>query len=108
MSILILLAYTSSHAGTLTNGTWTPSSCGERPVVPNMIGDSIDKFNKSLKAANSWQERANTYNVCMVEEANADNGVISKTANELQEKFQAEVDKINKEAAKLKAGLDDK
>lgn len=104
----MLMAYTTSHAGTLSDGTWSPTSCGEKPVTPKIMGNSIDQFNKSIKAANSWQERANAYNACMVKEANADNSVIAKTANAAQEKFQAEIDHINKEMVRLQSKLEGK
>lgn len=105
--IFLLLIYTSSNAGTLTDGTWLPSSaCGEEPVVPSIDPSSVDGFNRSLEAIRIWQGHANEYIACMIDEANTDNALIAETANEKQEKFQAEVDRINQDAIKIKADLD--
>ena len=42
----------------------------------------------------------------MIDEANTDNALIAETANEEQEKFQTEVERINQDAIKIKADLD--
>ncbi len=105
-SIFMLLFYTSSYAGTLVDGTWSPSACGEKPIAPGIDAGSVDGFNRSLETIRVWQEKANAYNACMIDEANTDNALIAETANEEQEKFQAEVERINRDAIKIKANLD--
>ncbi len=104
--IFMLLIYASSNAGTLADGTWLPNECGEKPVAPSIDASSVDGFNRSLETIRVWQERANEYNTCLIEEANADIALIAETANEEQEKFQVEVDKISQDAIKIKADLD--
>lgn len=104
--IFMLLIYTSSNAGTLGDGTWLSSKCGEKPVQPSIDASSVDGFNRSLETIRVWQERANEYHTCLVEEANADITLIADTANEAQEKFQVQVDKISQDAIKIKADLD--
>lgn len=104
--IFMLLIYATSNAGTLVDDTWLPSECGEKPVAASIDASSVDGFNRSLETIRVWQERANEYNACLIEEANADITLIAETANEAQEKFQAEVDKISQDAIKIKAVLD--
>jgi len=106
VSIFMLLFYTSGYAGTLIDGSWSPSACGEKPIVPSIDAGSVDSFNRSLETIRVWQENANEYNACMIDEANTDNALIAETANEEQEKFQAEVERINQDAIKIKVDLD--
>ncbi len=103
---IFMLFCTSSYAGTLVDGTWSPSACGEKPIAPGIDAGSVDGFNRSLETIRVWQEKANAYNACMIDEANTDNALIAETANEAQEKFQAEVERINRDAIKIKANLD--
>ena len=96
-------------AGTITNGTWSPSACGAEPVAPPVIEQSsIEAYNKSIKAINAWQKNANTYNNCLINEANADNALIAKTANWQQSQFRATIEKINIQTNAAKAKLNKK
>ena len=104
----LVLLHTSSNAGTLANGTWSPMGCGERPVAPTISTTSIADYNRSVEAINEWQKRAQQYNSCLVDEANADNALIARTANDQQAKFREEIDQISAEADKAKAVLDNK
>lgn len=104
--IFMLLIYASSNAGTLVDDTWLPSECGEKPIAPSIDASSVDGFNRSLETIRVWQENANKYYTCLVEEANADIALIAEKANGAQEKFQVEVDKISQDAIKIKADLD--
>lgn len=104
----LILFHASSNAGTLVNGSWSPAGCGERPVAPSLSTASIADYNRSVETINEWQKRAQQYNSCLVDEANADNALIAKTANDQQAKFQGEIDRINAEAEKAKAILDSK
>lgn len=104
----LILFHTSSNAGTLVNGTWSPAGCGERPVAPAVSTTSIADYNRSVEVVNEWQKQAQEYNSCLVNEANADNALIAKTANDQQAKFREEIDHISAEADKAKAVLDKK
>ena len=33
---------------------------------------SVDTFNNSVKVINEWQQKANAYNTCLINEAKAD------------------------------------
>lgn len=103
---ILLIAHTSSNAGTLIDGNWTPSNCGEIPEPPVVDTSSVENFNRSVDAINEWQDRALEYHSCMVDEANADNDLIANTANESQARFQEEINRVNAEAAQGSAELE--
>jgi hypothetical protein len=106
---LIMVASVSvGTAGTIANGTWAPSGCGTEPGVPIIEQGSVDAYNKSVKAINEWQQKANAYNTCLINEANADNAVIAKTANEEQSRLRAAIEKIKTDADAAKTRLDSK
>jgi hypothetical protein len=108
-TVTILLAAVSvSTAGTITNEAWSPSGCGTEPVAPIIEQDSIDAYNKSIKAINDWQQKIQAFNECMIKEANADNGLIAKTANNQQNRLRAVLDKIKSDMAAAKAKLENK
>lgn len=65
-------------------------------------------YNKSVKAINEWQQKANTYNTCLINEANSDNALIAKVANEEQSRLRAAIEKIKTETMAAKAKLDSK
>jgi hypothetical protein len=106
----VIMAATVSvgTAGSITNGTWSPSDCGAEPVAPVIEQSSVDAYNKSIKAINEWQQNANTYNTCLINQANADNALIAKTANEEQSRLRATIEKIRIETDAAKAKLDKK
>ncbi len=105
---IMLATVSAGTAGTITNGKWSPSGCGTEPVVPVIEQSSVDAYNKSVKAINEWQQKANTYNTCLINEANADNALIAKTANEEQSRLRAAIEKIKTETTAAKAKLDSK
>lgn len=100
--ILLLMASTVANAGTLIDGNWSPANCGEKPEPPVIDATSAESFNRSVDAINEWQDRALTYHSCLVEEANADNDLIAKTANSAQDEFRKMIDRINSEAEKIR------
>ena len=67
-----------------------------------MQAAGAESFNRSVDAINEWQDRALAYNSCLIEEANADNDLIAKTANSAQEAFSNMIDRINSEAEKVR------
>jgi hypothetical protein len=108
-TVTILLATISvSTAGTITNEVWSPSGCGIEPSAPITEQDSIDAYNKSIKAINDWQQKIQAFNECMIKEANADNALITKTANNQQSRLRAVLDKIKSDLDAAKAKLESK
>ena len=104
----ITLTAVSGMAGTITNGTWSPSDCGTEPAIPVIDQSSVDAYNQSVKAINDWQQKANAYNGCLIKEANADNALIANSANDEQARLRAAMEKIQAETTAAKAKLDKK
>ena len=104
----MMLTAVSGTAGTITNGTWSPSGCGIEPVVPVIDQSSVEAYNQSVKAINDWQQKANVYNGCLIKEANADNSLIANSANDEQARLRAAIEKIQAETTAAKAKLDEK
>lgn len=105
-ALIMAISVTSSTAGTITKSAWAPNECGTEPVVP--VIDTRDEvaYNASIKAINEWQQLTNTFNTCLVNEANADNALIAKSANDIQGRFKATVEKIKSEIEAGKARLE--
>lgn len=105
-SIGILVASISvGTAGTIVNGVWSPVGCGTEPIPPAVVTTSVEAFNQSVKVIKDWQQKNSTYNSCLIDEANKDNILISKIANEEQARFQAALEKIKADAAAATAKL---
>jgi hypothetical protein len=102
----LLLTTVSGMAGTIADGIWSPNGCGTEPPAPAIDQDSVSSYNLSVKAVNEWQKIANAYNTCLINEANADNALIAKTANDAQSRLRAAIDKINNDVTAAKAKLD--
>lgn len=102
----IFVTISGSWAGAIANGVWSPNGCGSEPIAPSIDQSSVENFNNSIKAINDWQQKANTYNSCLINEANTDNALIAKTANAAQAKLREVFEKINKDSAAAKAKLD--
>ena len=107
-AMIMVFTVSICTAGTIANGIWLPCGCGSEPVVPVIEQGSVDTYNKSVKAINEWQQIANAYNSCLINEANADNALIAKTANEEQARFRAAIEKIKTDTDAAKAKLDRK
>ena len=107
-AVIMVATASVGTAGTITNGAWSPSGCGTEPIVPVIEQSNVDAYNKSVKAINEWQQKANAYNTCLINEANADNALIAKTANEEQSRLRAAIEKIKTDATIAKAKLDRK
>ncbi|NOT13834.1 MAG: hypothetical protein HOP23_18765 [Methylococcaceae bacterium] len=107
-AVIMVATVSVGTAGIITNGTWSPSGCGTEPVVPVIEQSSVDAYNQSVKAINEWQQKANTYNTCLINEANADNALIAKMANEEQSRLRTAIEKIKTETMAAKAKLDSK
>ena len=105
-AIIIVATVSVGTAGTISNGVWSPSACGTEPEIPVVEQDSVETYNQSIKTINDWQQKANAYNTCVINEANADNAIIAKTATEQQNKFRAAVEKIKITTDAAKATLD--
>ena len=105
-AIIIVVTGSVSTAGTISNGTWSPNNCGIEPELPVIKQDSVDTYNQSIKTINEWQKKANDHVSCVINEANADNAIIAKTATEQQNKFRVTVEKIKLATDAAKATLD--
>ncbi|MCX7099377.1 MAG: hypothetical protein NTV43_15890 [Methylococcales bacterium] len=106
--IMMAATVSTSTAGTIAKGAWSPTACGSKPMVPIVDQASVDAYNKSVKAINEWQQKANAYNTCMINEANADNALISRTANDEQNQLRVVRDKLQIDTDAAKAKLDAK
>jgi hypothetical protein len=82
------------NAGTLTNGVWTPSNCGAKPVTPVVDDKDVDTYNKSVANINDWQQKAKAYYACLVNEANVDNGLVIENANREQAEYKKSFETI--------------
>jgi len=103
--IILFTAVAAVHAGTLNGGQWSPNGCGTNPEPPALdVTGSLDAYNASVNKVNEWQQLSQTYITCLVNEANADNETIAKSANEEQAKLKAAIDKIKRDAAESKFG----
>lgn len=94
---MLVLSISAGTAGTITNGVWSPGSCGTELKAPAVVTTNVEAYNQSVKDINDWQQKASTYNNCVIQEANADNALIAKTANDEQARFQAEIERIKVE-----------
>jgi hypothetical protein len=106
--ILFMFVTTSSSAGTLINGAWSPSGCGEKPEPPIVDSSSAEEFNRSIDAINEWQDRSLEYNSCLINEANADSALIVNTANDVQTRLKEEIDRVITEADQVRLNLNGK
>ena len=108
-TICLLMMFISQasivKAGTVTDGVWSPSTCGAKPIIPVIKQATVEDYNKSITVINEWQRKANNFTNCLINEANADNALIAKTANEQQKKFKLTVDNIKSHADVAKANL---
>ena len=106
-SVLLMTATVSvCTAGSINNNVWSPNFCGNEPDAPVIKQDNIETYNQSIKDINEWQQAGVVYNNCVVNEANADNALIAKIANEKQNKFRVAVEKIKVDTDAAKAKLD--
>jgi hypothetical protein len=107
---LATFAAATAQAGTIQNGTWTPSGCTDPGDVPHLNSKNADAFNKSAKVAQEWQGKAKVYADCLNGEAKADqqaiitgaNGAIGKINDEIKamgEEQAAAVEKLKKAGA---------
>jgi hypothetical protein len=76
-----------AQAGTLQNGTWTPSCPAVAGDAPEISSKSADAYNKSAKAFQTWQANYKAYVECVSGEAKADQSVIVTTINDDVKKF---------------------
>ena len=96
-SILLGISF-AANAGTLNNGSWSPSGCGTRPEAPVIDSADAEAFNRSIKLINTWQKQIQAYHDCMVREANADASAINQAASGEQAKINAASEKLNADA----------
>jgi hypothetical protein len=72
----------AASAGTITNGVWTPTTCGSDPgPAPVMNGKDQKTYSASAKEFQAWQDKAKAYVTCVSAEAKTDQSAIVDTAN---------------------------
>jgi hypothetical protein len=104
---LIISSTTASvNAGTVVNGNWSPTGCGDKPAAPTINDKDIDDFNKSVELVNAWQPKVKAYLDCLVKEANNDNSAISSSANREQSNLRDIVEKVRETVAAAEKKLD--
>ena len=104
--VILVSAISVAKAGSISNGVWSPTTCGTQPVTPVVEQNSIEAYNKSIAVINGWQQKANDFMNCVINEANADNALIAKTANEEQAQFRRLIDKVKADTDAAKDKLD--
>jgi hypothetical protein len=108
LMLTLIATFAQVYAGTFADGTWNAAQCGATPENPVIDDSGVDAYNASLKTIKAWQQKAQEYNNCVVNEANADNEVIAKAANVQQERFRAAIAEISSVANTVKTKLDRK
>lgn len=93
----MLLVALAAHAGTIDDGHWSPSGCGPLPEAPAVESGTVDSVNQGITAVNEWQKKLQVYDECMINEANADAGIISESANSYQAKYREASKRVNEE-----------
>ena len=88
-----------AYAGTLQNGTWTPS-CSAPGDAPAINSKNPDAYNKTAKEAQAWQQNAQNYANCINTEAKADQSAVVNGAN-------GAIGKLNEQMTALKQSNDD-
>lgn len=96
--VMLAVAF-AANAGTLDNGNWSPSGCGTLSEAPAVDSSNIDAINQSIAAVNEWQKQIQSYDECMIREANADTSTIANSANAKQTQYREASKKINADAA---------
>lgn len=92
----------NTHAGTLTNESWKPSNCGEKPEVPEFNEESIEAFNQSTLAVNEWLKTSSTYMKCLADEANVDTKRITDAAAAEQKAHKELLESLDAKVAAFK------
>ncbi len=98
MAALLATSATASHAGAVTNGSWQPSGCGDKPAAVQLDLRNETTFNKSVDAANAYRKAIRPYLDCVIKEANADIQATTKQANAIQAAAREADDKIEADA----------
>ena len=94
------LTAAAAQAGTIQNGTWTPSAECKDPGEPPAISDrSPEAYNKSAKGVQAWQAQAQAFATCVQAEAKSDQTAVVNGAN-------ATVNKLNDEIKSVSASND--
>jgi len=92
-SLIVVTAF-SAEAGVLANNGWTPSGCGPAPAVSQLDLSSLDAYNKSVEAVNTYRKNSHAYVNCLIQDGNNDIQIISKSAKAAQQAAHDADDKI--------------
>ena len=90
------------------NRTKSRSGCGTEPVPPVIEQGSVEAYNKSVMAINEWQQKVNSYNTSLINEADTDNALVANTANGEQSRLRVAIEKIKTDTDAAKAKSDSK
>lgn len=69
-----------AQAGSIEQGVWTPTHCGEKPAFPGLDLSSVDAYNQSVTQVNAYRKSIRVYLDCLTKEANADIQLITNAA----------------------------
>ena len=107
-AIIIASAPWAVFAGSINDGKWSPTGCGDNPPAPIIDAGSVEAFNQSLVAISDWQLKSRAYIQCLVNEANTDNQLIANSANQVQTDFREKLEKLSAEAKAGSKALEQK
>lgn len=107
-TIIMAVAPCAVCAGSISDGKWSPTSCGDNPPAPIVDAGSVAAFNQSLVAISDWQLKSRAYIECLVNEANTDNQLIANSANQVQTDFRGKLEKLSAEAKAASKALEQK
>ena len=96
----------AAHAGALENGSWAPRGCGARPEAPVIESTNPEAYNRSIGLVNVWQKQLQSYNDCLIKEANADAAAINHAANAEQTQINEAIQKVNADATAARSKVD--
>ncbi len=102
-AVIVLASFGAANAGTVANGVWTPSGCGEAPKPVSIDLSNGDAFSKSLDASDQYEAKSKTYMDCMFKEATADGQAINTAEKNTQDERS---NAIKKNEDDIKTGLE--
>ncbi|WP_045224203.1 hypothetical protein [Methyloterricola oryzae] len=96
----------SVDAGILSGGHWSAAACDQEPVPSAIESSGAEACNASLKRVRKFEQRAQAYITCVVQEANGDYEASAKAANAQPARFEAALSEIQGPATAINARLD--
>ena len=104
LAALLSMLCHPSFAETSDTASWSPKGCGAEPEKPTLdLSDQV-KYNKSVDEVNAYEEKAKTWNACMMKEANA---AMVSVSNDAKARMAAISDSASHIQGKVWAGFTD-